>query len=234
MHHRRYHFDILIPGNSSMASAPNPSIRRTRGLPRRDHKALHNGLLSSPSERSEESTCGTGRPYSPEPSPSRNTEDTPRTKQSYSLPSSSPFPLDPTISESRSNTSSPHPYKRRKTKSYSNWTIEHIWTTDLDSTWCRQGGPLKKDRLLICKHCSWSSRDSSRYGSTSNLLVHLQTKHRIKSGADSIFLPAVEGNLDRFLESPRKKVGVEEMLIRWVSNKTAFHSGGASGFQGTL
>jgi hypothetical protein len=48
------------------------------------------------------------------------------------------------------------------------------------------------------------------------LLVHLQTKHRIKSGADSVFLPAVEGSLDRFLESPRKKAGVEEMLVRWV------------------
>ena len=199
-----------------MASTPNPSMRRTRGLPRRDYNALHNGLVSSPSEQSEESTFETGRPYPPEPSPSRNTEDTPRTKQSYSLPSSSPSPLDPAFSESRSNTSSPHPYKRRKTKSYSSWTIEHFWTTDLDSTWCRQGGPLKKDRLLICKHCSWSSRDSSRYGSTSNLLVHLQTKHRIKSGADSIFLPAVEGGLDRFLESPRKKAGVEEMLVRWV------------------
>lgn len=94
--------------------------------------------------------------------------------------------------------------------------IEHFWTTDLDNTWCRQGGPPKKDRLLICKHCSWPSRDSARYGSTSNLLVHLQNKHRIKSGADSIFLPAVEGSLDRFLESPRKKTDVEEMLVRWV------------------
>ena len=172
--------------------------------------------FSSRSEQSEESTCETGRPYSPEPSPSRSKEDTPQPKQTYSLPSSSPSPLDPAFSESRSNTSSPRPYKRRKTKSYSSWTIEHFWTTDLDSTWCRQGGPLKKDRLLICKHCSWSSRDSSRYGSTSNLLVHLQTKHRIKSGADSIFLPTATGSLDRFLESPGKKAGVEEMLVRWV------------------
>jgi hypothetical protein len=35
------------------------------------------------------------RPYSPEPSPSRNTEDTPQKKQSYSSPSSSPSPLVP-------------------------------------------------------------------------------------------------------------------------------------------
>lgn len=215
MHHPRYHFDILIPGNSSMASSPNPSMRRTRGLPRRDYNALHNGLVSSPSEQSEESTCER-HPYSPELSPSRDPEDTPQSKRSYSLLSSSPSPLGPTFSESRSNTSSPHPYKRRKPKSYSSWTIEHFWTTDLDNTWCRQGGPPKKDRLLICKHCSWSSRDSARYGSTSNLLVHLQTKHRIKSGPDSIFLPAVEGSLDRFLESPRKKASVEEMLVQWV------------------
>ncbi|KAJ5878302.1 hypothetical protein N7455_001767 [Penicillium solitum] len=42
-------------------------------------------------------------------------------------------------------------------------------------------------------------------------------KHRIKSRADSIFLPAVEGSLDRFLESPRKKVGVKEMLEFYLS-----------------
>jgi hypothetical protein len=34
--------------------------------------------------------------------------------------------------------------------------------------------------------------------------------------ADSIFLPAVEGSLDRFLQSPRKKAGVEETLVQWV------------------
>jgi hypothetical protein len=198
-----------------MASTPNPSMRRTRGLPRRDYNALHNGLVSSPSEQSEESICETGRPYSPEPSPSRNTEDTPQKKQSYSSPSSSPSPLDPAFSESRSNTSSPHRIKDEK-PTRTLCTVEHFWTTDLDSTWCRQSGPLKKDRLLICKHCSWSSRDSARYGSTSNLLVHIQTKHRIKSGADSIFLPTAAGSRDRFLESPRKKAGVEEMLVRWV------------------
>lgn len=199
-----------------MASTPDLFMRRTRGLPRRDYNALHNGLISSPSQQSEGSTCETGHPSSPEPSSPRDLENTPQSKRSYSLLSSSPSPLDPAFSESRSDASSPHPCKRRKPKSYSSWTIEHFWTTDLDNTWCRQGGPPKKDRLLICKHCNWSSRDSARYGSTSNLLVHLQTKHRIKSGDDSIFLPAVEGSLDRFLESPRKKAGVEEMLVRWV------------------
>jgi hypothetical protein len=46
--------------------------------------------------------------------------------------------------------------------------------------------------------------------------VHLQTKHHIKSETGSIFLPAAEGNIDRFLETLRRKAGVEEMLIRWV------------------
>lgn len=199
-----------------MASTPALFVRRTRGLPRRDYNALHNGLVSSPSEQSEESICETGRPYSPEPSPSRGPEQTPQSKRSYYMPSSSPSPLDPAFSESTSNTSSLHPYKRRKTKSYSSWTTEHFWTTELDNTWCRQGGPLKKDRLLVCKHCSWSSRDSARYGSTSNLLVHLQTKHRIKSGNHPILLPTVEGNLDLFLESPGKKADVEKTLVQWV------------------
>lgn len=144
IHHRLYRFDILIPGNRSMSSTPESSMRRTRGLPRRDYNALHNGLVSSPLQQSEESICETGRLYSPEPSPSKDLEDTPQSKRSYSLLNSSPSPLDPAFSESRSDTSSPHPYKRRKPKSYSSWTIEHFWTTHLDNTWCRQGGPPKK------------------------------------------------------------------------------------------
>lgn len=199
-----------------MTSTPNPFLRRTRGLPRRDYNALHNGLSSSSSEQSEQSTGEIERHFSPEPSPSGKTDETPQSKRSYSLISSSPSPLDPAFLESNGDTTSPLPYKTRKTKSYSSWAIEHFWTTDLDNTWCRQGGPPKKDRLLVCKHCNWSSRDSARYGSTSNLLVHLQTKHHIKSGADSLFLPVGEGNLDRFLETPRRKASVEEMLVRWV------------------
>ncbi|KAJ5593544.1 hypothetical protein N7537_010448 [Penicillium hordei] len=163
-------------------------MRRTRGLPRRDYNALHNGLVSSPSEQSKESACGTGRRYSPKPSPSMNTEDTPRTKQSYSLPSSSPSPLDLAFSESKSNTSSPQPHKRRKTKSYSMSTLgPYIWI---------------------------ALGDGKRFGA---LWFNFEfTKHRIKSRADSIFLPAVGGSLDRFLKSPRKKASVKEMLVRWV------------------
>ncbi|RDH26843.1 hypothetical protein BDQ94DRAFT_154955 [Aspergillus welwitschiae] len=110
------------PGSSSsMASTPDLFMRRTRGLPRRDYNALHNGLISSPSQQSEGSTCETGHPSSPEPSSPRdleNVQNTPQSKRSYSLLSSSPSPLDPAFSESRSDASSPHPCKRRKPKSY--------------------------------------------------------------------------------------------------------------------
>ncbi|KAJ5544026.1 hypothetical protein N7494_005305 [Penicillium frequentans] len=199
-----------------MASESHPILRRTRGLPRRDYNALHNGLVPSSSEQSEESIGEVESPFSPEPSLPVHTDETLQSKRCYSLVSSSPSPLDSAFLESSGDTASPLPSKRRKTKSYSSWSVEHFWTTDLDSTWCRRDGPPKKDRLLVCKHCNWSSRDSARYGSTSNLLVHLQTKHHIKSETGSIFLPAAEGNIDRFLETPRRKAGVEEMLIRWV------------------
>jgi hypothetical protein len=38
-------------------------------------------------------------------------------------------------------------------------------------------------------------------------------QHRIKSGADSIFLSAIKGSLDRFFKFPRKKAGVKEMFF---------------------
>ena len=193
----------MTPRNSSMASISHPILRRTRGLPRRDYNALHNGLVSSSSEQSEESIGEIESPFSPEPSLPVHTDETPQSKRFYSLVSSSPSPLDPAFLESSGDTASPLPSKRRKTKSYSSWTVEHFWTTDLDSTWCRRDGPPKKDRLLVCKHCNWSSRDSARYGSTSNLLVHLQTKHHIKSGTGSIFLPAAEGNIDQINSQSR-------------------------------
>jgi hypothetical protein len=145
-----------------MASISHPTLRRTRGLPRRDYNALHNGLVSSSSEQSEESIGEIESPFSPEPSLPVHTDETPQSKRSYSLVSSSPSPLDPAFLESSGDTASPLPSKRRKTKSYSSWTVEHFWITDLDSTWCRRDGPPKKDRLLVCKHCNWSSRDSAR------------------------------------------------------------------------
>ena len=46
--------------------------------------------------------------------------------------------------------------------------------------------------------------------------MHLQTKHRIKSGTRSIFLPTSEGNLDQLLELPRKRVDVGNALVQWV------------------
>ncbi|KAJ5100906.1 hypothetical protein N7456_006958 [Penicillium angulare] len=199
-----------------MPSTPNPFLRRTRGLPRRDYNALHNGLVLSSSDPPEESIGEIGIPSSPEPSPSIETGEIPRSKRSYCMLSSSPSPINAAFSDSTSNADSPHLHKSRKTKSYSSWAIDHFWTTELDNTWCRQGGPPKKDRLLVCKHCNWSSRDSARHGSTSNLLVHLQTKHRIKSGTHSTFVPAVEGNLDSFLEFPRKKIDVGNALVQWV------------------
>jgi hAT family protein len=198
-----------------MASLPpNLFVRKTRGLPRRDYNALNNGLDALLPESSDDDIPEIERPCSPAPTESIVPED--QSEPSVHILSSSPPPLIPELSGLTSSRSSQQPCKRRKAKSYSSWTVEHFWVTELDNIWSRKGGPPKKDRLLVCKRCSWSSTDSARHGSTSNLLVHLQTKHRIRSGSDTSSSSTGETTLDQFLGPPRDRVDVEQMLIQWV------------------
>lgn len=49
----RWPFSYTHPEDNSIISTPNPFLLRTRGPPRRDHNAQHNGLVSSPSEQYE-------------------------------------------------------------------------------------------------------------------------------------------------------------------------------------
>ncbi|KAK9372517.1 uncharacterized protein V1513DRAFT_362256, partial [Lipomyces chichibuensis] len=73
--------------------------------------------------------------------------------------------------------------------------------------------PERNDRLLVCKRCSWSSTDSARHGSTSNLLTHLQTRHRIKSGSVASFTEKIM-SLDQFIRP--SKLDMEQALVQWV------------------
>jgi hypothetical protein len=132
-------------------------------------------------------------------------------------PSSSPSPpsvLEASVSsDTTSVLYSPESTERRKVKSHSSWTLQHIWVTVLDTRWSRKGGPLRNDRLLICKRCSWSSTDSARHGSTSNLSTHLQSRHRIKAGSVVPLAANAVGTLDQFV---RPQVDMEQALIKWV------------------
>ena len=166
-------------------SSSSPFLRRTaRQNPRRDYNAMNNGMDSLPSESSTDiyedhssSESPRGISLDRELSPA----DNPMPSQGISLtqpetpqPPSSSLPTSPLLGK-----------RKRKDKSYSTWALEYFWVTDLDKTWSRKNGVLKKDRLLSCKKCSWSSTDSARHGSTSNLLTHLQTKRGIKSTTSS-------------------------------------------------
>ena len=218
-------------------SSSSSFLRRTaRQHPRRDYNAMNNGMDSLPSESSTDiyedhssSESPRGISLDRELSPA----DNPMPSQGISLtqpetpqPPSSSLPM-PSEGISLTQPETPQPpssslptspllgKRKRKDKSYSTWALEYFWVTDLDKTWSRKNGVLKKDRLLSCKKCSWSSTDSARHGSTSNLLTHLQTKHGIKSASSSA--PSAPGtSLDRFLAGGKAKLSLEQALIRWV------------------
>jgi hypothetical protein len=132
-----------------MTSFPEPFVRRTRQVPRRDYQALNNGVdslfpgslaenLYDENHSSLESPdfISSDDPYPPEPS--------------MRVLSSSPPPLSSATSTLPSGLSNPQFCRKRKSKSYSSWTLEYFWVTELDRTWSRNGGALKKDRLLVC------------------------------------------------------------------------------------
>ena len=150
--------------------------RVTRNLPRKDYLALNNGLdtLISPfSPDLEQSVVSdtTGCDDCEEPLPS---ESVSQVSSGYSMALTSDseellLSIGPTAAESAA--------KRRKV--HTSWTQDHFWITELETQWSKRGRLPQNDRLLVCKQCSWSSSDSSRHGTTSNLLTHLRTRHRI-------------------------------------------------------
>jgi hAT family C-terminal dimerisation region/Domain of unknown function (DUF4413) len=205
-----------------MSSPPNPFARRTRNIARRDYNALNNGDDSpTPGPWSDETEVN-----NPVESILESPLESFRTMASNGpsmLEPSSPIPIpsSPPSTEVASSlpaqgaSSPPAPSKKRKAKSHTSWTSEHFWVTELEATWRRKGGPLKKDRLLMCKRCDWSSTDSARSGSTTNLGTHLQTKHRIKPGSDTA-PPMVKTSLDRFMAPQKDKVSLEDAMVHWA------------------
>jgi hypothetical protein len=144
-----------------MTSSPNPFVRKTRGLPRRDYNALNNGTSSLLPEPGEGNILEMESPCSPAPSESTGAEGTSPSVRSSHIPSSSPAPLDPELSGLASNQSSPPPCKRRKVKSYSSWTLEHFWITELDNTWRRRADqPIEPPTGMFhngddCSYVQW-------------------------------------------------------------------------------
>ncbi|KIX00023.1 uncharacterized protein Z518_10950 [Rhinocladiella mackenziei CBS 650.93] len=187
-------------------------FRVTRNLPRKDYLALNNGLdrsLSPSSPVLEQSTVSDTQEYDDGegPLPAESVSQvsggfaTVLTSESEELCLST----GPSVVESAA--------KRRKM--HTSWTQDHFWITELDVQWSKRGRLPQNDRLLVCKRCSWSSSDSSRHGTTSNLLTHLRTRHRIGPGSASRESPA-RGPLDRMLSSRQEGNSLEQALVRWV------------------
>ena len=62
------------------------------------------------------------------------------------------------------------------------WVWSHYIVTPLDATYEDTGTKkVKKDHLIRCRHCRFTSSDSSRHNSTGNLTRHLMSRHRISN-----------------------------------------------------
>jgi len=184
-------------------------MRNTRNVPRRDYQALNNGIDSllppQPDEELQDYPSGIDSTLSDDPLPFESA--------SQALGSSPPASNLEASTVSGFTTASEAP--SRKDRSYTSWTLEHFWVKMLDSKWSKKGRPPKNDRLLVCKQCNWSSTDSARHGTTSNLATHLHTRHRIRSGS-AVPLYSPTGPLDRFVHAPNATLSIEQALIQWV------------------
>ena len=202
-------FNIMASGNSF--------LRVTRNVPRRNYHALNNGR-SAPFSAQPVAEISEPEVQDASFDTGSNPSDSPAPFELASQPpSSSPSPpsvLEASVSsDTASDLYTPESTRRRKEKSHSSWTLQHFWVTVLDTRWSRKGGPPRNGRLLICKRCSWSSTDSARHGSTSNLLTHLQSRHRINAGSVAPLADSAVPTLDRFV---RPQVDAEQALIQWV------------------
>lgn len=138
-----------------MTQSNIPFSRNTYDVPRRDYVALNNGLDSplpdlspgiplefEPQELSEgiESVESNGL------SPFESASQAPCS--SLSQAPSSELSTTPSLTSLRCQI--------RKEKSQTSWTLDHFWITILETRWSQRDRPLKNDRLLACKRCSWS------------------------------------------------------------------------------
>jgi hypothetical protein len=194
-----------------MAVAPGES-RVTRNLPRKDYLALNNGLdrLISPSSLDlEQSAVSDTTGYDDceglLPSESVSQVSSGCSSVLTSEPEELGLSAGPSAVESAA----------KKRKIHTSWTQDHFWITELEAQWSKRGRLPQNDRLLVCKRCSWSSSDSSRHGTTSNLLTHLRTRHRIGPQSASIDGPA-RGPLDRMLCARQGGNSLEQALVRWI------------------
>jgi hypothetical protein len=105
---------LLTLDKYRMASSPNPFVRKTRGLPRRDYNALNNALNNGTPSLLPEPWEGNFRemesPCSPAPCESTGGEESSPSVLPLPIPSSSPALLDPALSGLTSSQSSPPPY----------------------------------------------------------------------------------------------------------------------------
>jgi len=193
--------------------------RNTRNVPRRDYVALNNGLntfvstlpldiLHDDESRQPPDTIDSVESNSPTPFESASQVSTSSLLRAQSSELSTGTRLTTTPPRCLIR-------KERKEKSQTSWTLEHFWITVLDTRWSQNGRPLKNDRLLVCKRCSWSSTDSARHGTTSNLVTHLRTRHRIGRGFSGSPSTSVT-SLDRFVGPSKAKLSMEQALIQWV------------------
>ena len=104
--------------------------------------------------------------------------------------------------------------------------IDHIWSTRTKKT-------MTRDRLIQCKKCSWKTRDSTRWGSTTNMETHLRKHH-------SIFAPSVselstdQATIPSMVKKPKLSVTgqLQEDIVQWIiQDKMPFTTVESSAFK---
>ncbi len=133
----------------------NPFIRAARAGKRLDYHQLNDGSdeEADPADRTE------SLPKRPHLAPERSM-------------------VLPTIPDTIDDSSNPLILQRSKPESAWIWSAYRV--TTLKSTWIPKGkSKAIDDRLIACAHCSWTTKDSLRHNTTSNMLHHSQSKHRI-------------------------------------------------------
>ncbi|KAN0072167.1 hypothetical protein V8E54_009896 [Elaphomyces granulatus] len=130
----------------------------------------------------------------------------------------------------------------RKPRSESAWVWSQYKLTTLETTWTPKGkgkgkgkGKTVNDRFISCTRCKWTTQDSTRHGTTSNMIRHLLSIHDISRSGSTSF----NQSTDPLSSSPQSRVEVmktfEKNLTRWiVAGDMAFSSIESPLFQLTI
>lgn len=105
------------------------------------------------------------------------------------------------------------------------WIWAYLTITEEGTYYSKRKGKRIPERIYKCNICSWTTKDSLTYGSTTNLIKHVKSKHSVLAPGEEPAPPDPRITMDGFLQptTPFQSLSsasvtkqIELSMLKWV------------------